>query len=90
MLIICDEAVAALDISVQAQVINLLRRLQKQLGITYLFISHDLAVVKYLSDRILVMNRGQIEELEEADLLYENPQKDYTKKLIASLPSKVW
>ena len=90
LLIICDEAVAALDISVQAQVINLLRRLQKQLGITYLFISHDLAVVKYLSDRILVMNRGQIEELEEADLLYENPQKDYTKKLIAALPSKVW
>ncbi len=88
LLIICDEAVAALDISVQAQVINLLKRLQKELGIAYLFISHDLSVVKYLADRIMVMNQGKLEELQEADALYAKPQKAYTKKLIAARPSK--
>jgi peptide/nickel transport system ATP-binding protein len=86
-LIVCDESVSALDISVQAQVLNLLNELKENFGFTYIFISHDLAVVKYMSDQVLVMNKGQIEEMNEADALYANPQKDYTKKLIAAIPS---
>jgi len=85
-LIVCDESVSALDISVQAQVLNLLNELKENFGFTYIFISHDLAVVKYMSDQVLVMNKGKIEELADADVLYENPQKDYTKKLIAAIP----
>lgn len=85
-LIVCDESVSALDISVQAQVLNLLNELKENFGFTYIFISHDLAVVKYMSDQVLVMNKGQIEELADADVLYENPQKEYTKKLIAAIP----
>lgn len=85
-LLICDESVAALDISVQAQVLNLLNQLKKDLGLSYLFISHDLAVVKYMSDRVIVMQDGQIVELQEADALYNKPQKNYTKKLIEALP----
>ena len=85
-LIVCDESVSALDISVQAQVLNLLNELKENFGFTYIFISHDLAVVKYMSDQVLVMNRGKIEELADADVLYENPQKEYTKKLIAAIP----
>lgn len=85
-LIVCDESVSALDISVQAQVLNLLNELKENFGFTYIFISHDLAVVKYMSDQVLVMNKGKIEELADADVLYENPQSDYTKKLIAAIP----
>ncbi|EZH72454.1 ABC transporter ATP-binding protein [Aquimarina atlantica] len=85
-LIICDESVSALDISVQAQVLNLLNELKSNFGFTYIFISHDLAVVKYMSDQLLVMNKGKIEEQGDADLIYENPKKDYTKKLIDAIP----
>ncbi len=85
-LIICDESVSALDISVQAQVLNLLNELKDNFGFTYIFISHDLAVVKYMSDQLLVMNNGKIEEQGDADTIYENPQKEYTKKLIQAIP----
>ena len=85
-LIICDESVSALDISVQAQVLNLLNALKEDYGFTYIFISHDLAVVKFMSDQLLVMNKGNIEELGEADAIYESPQKAYTKALIAAIP----
>jgi len=84
--IICDESVSALDISVQAQVLNLLNDLKAKYGFTYLFIAHDLAVVKYMADKLLVMNKGEIVERGEADEVYANPQKDYTKKLIAAIP----
>jgi len=85
-LIVCDESVSALDISVQAQVLNLLNELKENFGFTYIFISHDLAVVKYMSDQVVVMSKGKIEEMADADVLYENPQSDYTKKLIAAIP----
>ena len=85
-LIVCDESVSALDISVQAQVLNLLNELKENFGFTYIFISHDLAVVKYMSDQVLVMNKGKIEEMNEADALYKHPQKEYTKKLIEAIP----
>ena len=85
-LIVCDESVSALDISVQAQVLNLLNELKDNFGFTYIFISHDLAVVKYMSDQLLVMNQGKIEELGEADSIYTNPKKDYTKTLIDAIP----
>ncbi len=85
-LIICDEAVAALDISVQAQVLNLLNDLKEQFDLSYLFISHDLNVVKYMSDKIMVMQNGLLVEYGEADDLYINPKNAYTKKLIASIP----
>lgn len=85
-LIVCDESVSALDISVQAQVLNLLNELKENFGFTYIFISHDLAVVKYMSDKILVLNKGQLEEETEADALYENPKTAYSKKLIAAIP----
>ncbi|ULC59805.1 ABC transporter ATP-binding protein [Flaviramulus sp. BrNp1-15] len=85
-LIVCDESVSALDISVQAQVLNLLNELKTDFGFTYIFISHDLAVVKYMSDQLLVMNKGKIEELDDADVIYNSPKKDYTKKLIHAIP----
>lgn len=85
-LIICDESVSALDISVQAQVLNLLNDLKDNFGFTYIFISHDLAVVKYMSDHIAVMQKGKIEEFNEADTLYANPQKAYTQILIDAIP----
>jgi peptide/nickel transport system ATP-binding protein len=84
--IICDEAVSALDVSVQAQVLNLLKELQGEFNLTYIFISHDLSVVKFMSDRIMVMNRGKIEETGDAESIYTNPEKAYTRKLIASIP----
>lgn len=83
--IICDESVSALDVSVQAQVLNLLNDLKREFGLTYLFISHDLAVVKYMSDRILVMQKGKIAEIGNADQVYFNPKQDYTRKLIDSV-----
>lgn len=85
-LIVCDESVSALDISVQAQVLNLLNELKEDFGFTYIFISHDLAVVKYMSDQLLVLNKGIVEELGEADSIYNNPKSDYTKKLINAIP----
>ena len=85
-LIICDESVSALDISVQAQVLNLLNVLKEDYGFTYIFISHDLAVVKFMSDQLMVMNHGKIEEIGEADAIYKSPQKQYTKTLIEAIP----
>jgi len=85
-LVICDESVSALDISVQAQVLNLLNQLKEDFGFTYIFISHDLAVVKYMADQLLVMNKGKIEELGDADEIYAQPTKAYTKKLINAIP----
>lgn len=84
--IICDESVSALDVSVQAQVLNLLRELQQEMGLTYIFISHDLAVVKHISDRMMVMNKGKIKEIGFPDEIYNNPKAEYTKKLIAAIP----
>jgi peptide/nickel transport system ATP-binding protein len=88
-LIICDESVSALDISVQAQVLNLLNELKDDFAFTYIFISHDLAVVKYMADQLLVMNAGKIEELGDADEIYANPTKEYTKKLIEAIPKGI-
>ena len=84
--IICDESVSALDVSVQAQVLNLLNDLKREFKFTYIFISHDLSVVKFMSDRMVVMNKGKIEEMGDADQIYLNPQSDYTKNLISSIP----
>jgi peptide/nickel transport system ATP-binding protein len=84
-LIICDESVSALDVSVQAQVLNLINRLKKEFHFTYIFISHDLSVVRFMSDRVVVMYNGKIQEMNEADALFNNPQNDYTKKLIAAI-----
>ncbi|MDX2172263.1 MAG: ABC transporter ATP-binding protein [Bacteroidota bacterium] len=84
--IICDESVSALDVSVQAQVLNLLNELKQEFKFTYIFISHDLSVVKFMSDRMVVMQKGKIEEMGDADEIYSNPQSEYTKKLINSIP----
>ena len=85
-LIVCDESVSALDISVQAQVLNLLNDLKDNYNFSYIFISHDLSVVKYMSDKLIVMNKGQIEEYDDADKIYANPKTEYTRKLINSIP----
>ncbi|WAL59556.1 ABC transporter ATP-binding protein [Thermocoleostomius sinensis] len=85
--IICDESVSALDVSVQAQVLNLLKELQDEFNLTYIFISHDLSVVKFMSDRIMVMNRGKIEEIGPAERIYREPQQAYTQQLIAAIPT---
>ena len=87
-LVICDESVSALDVSVQAQVLNLLNRLKEERHLTYVFISHDLSVVRFMSDRVLVMYNGKPVEYNDADVLFEHPQNDYTKKLIAALPGR--
>ncbi|MDF2189729.1 ABC transporter ATP-binding protein [Paraflavitalea sp. CAU 1676] len=84
--VVCDESVSALDVSVQAQVLNLLNDLKKEFGFTVIFISHDLSVVRYISDRIMVMNKGKIEEIGDAEQVYFHPAKDYTQQLIASIP----
>ena len=84
--IICDEPVSALDVSIQAQIINLLQDLQAELGLTYLFIAHDLAVVEHISDDVLVMTGGKLVEQASAEDIYANPQSDYTKKLLEAVP----
>jgi peptide/nickel transport system ATP-binding protein len=85
-LIICDESVSALDVSIQAQVLNLLNDLKKDFGLTYIFISHDLSVVKFMSDRLIVMRNGKIEEMGEADEVYANPRSEYTRMLLEAIP----
>jgi len=87
-IIVCDESVSALDVSVQAQVLNLLQELQEEYGMSYLFISHDLSVVKYISDEVLVMNQGQMVEYANSDQLYRDPQHPYTQKLLAAIPGR--
>ena len=84
--LICDESVSALDVSVQAQVLNLLQDLQDEYHLSYIFISHDLAVVKYISDRVMVMNDGQVIEMADSDEIYRNPRQEYTRKLLAAIP----
>jgi peptide/nickel transport system ATP-binding protein len=88
-ILICDESVSALDVSVQAQVLNLLQDLQDEFRMSYIFISHDLAVVKYISDQVMVMNDGEIVEMANSDDIYLNPQHPYTQKLLSSIP-KGW
>jgi peptide/nickel transport system ATP-binding protein len=87
--IICDESVAALDVSIQAQILNLLMQLRSAFGFTYIFISHDLSVVRFISDRMMVMNKGKIEEAGDANQVYEHPQSIYTRQLISSIPKKI-
>ena len=88
-ILICDESVSALDVSVQAQVLNLLQDLQDEFGLSYIFISHDLAVVKYISDQVMVMSDGEIVEMADSDEIYRDPKQPYTRKLLASIP-KGW
>jgi len=85
-LIVCDEPVSALDVSIQAQILNLLKDLQRDLGLAYLFVAHDLAVVRTMSDLIAVMNKGKLVEIGKAEDVYTNPQDDYTKALLAAVP----
>lgn len=85
-LIIADEPISALDVSIQAQVVNLFKQLQRELNLTYLFIAHDLAMMKYISDRIAIMHKGQIVELGDADEIYDNPMHPYTQSLLSAIP----
>ena len=87
--IICDESVSALDVSIQAQILNLLLDLQDEFNLTYVFISHDLAVVKFISDEIAVMYNGKVVEYNDAISIYQSPQHDYTKKLLGAIPRGV-
>lgn len=86
-LIVCDEPISALDVSIQSQVVNLLKNLQEELGLTYLFIAHDLSMVRYISDRIAVMHKGKLVEMADADELYNNPLHPYTRSLMSAIPT---
>jgi peptide/nickel transport system ATP-binding protein len=86
--IICDESVSALDVSIQAQILNLLNRLKRELNFTCIFISHDLSVVKFMSDRMVVMNKGKIEEMGDPDRIYASPESEYTRRLIDAIPAR--
>lgn len=88
-ILICDESVSALDVSVQAQILNLLNRLKEELNLTYIFISHDLSVVRYMADRIMVMQAGKLVETNEADLLFTNPKHSYTQQLLSAIPEQI-
>jgi peptide/nickel transport system ATP-binding protein len=88
-LLVCDESVSALDVSVQAQVLNLLNDLKQEFGLTMLFISHDLSVVRYMCDRMLVMQKGKIVEGGDAEEIYQNPKSEYTKELLQAIP-RAW
>ena len=88
--VICDEPVSSLDVSVQAQVLNLLNDLKREFKLSYIFISHDLSVVKFMSDRMIVMNKGKIEEMGNPDDIYNNPASAYTKRLIEAIPGRKW
>ena len=85
-ILVCDESVSALDVSVQAQVLNLLQDLQDEYRMSYIFISHDLAVVRYIADQVMVMHHGSVVEMGDSDALYRNPRHDYTKTLLAAIP----
>ena len=85
-LIVCDEPTSALDVSVQAQILNLLRELQNNLGVSYLFVSHNIGVVSYLADKLAVMHGGEIVEIGDASQILNNPQDDYTKSLLSAVP----
>jgi len=87
--IICDESVSALDVSIQAQVLNLLNELKRDFNFTYIFISHDMSVVKFMSDRMIVMNNGKIEEIGDPEEIYTSPKSEYTKRLIDAIPGGV-